>query len=257
MIMKQIYVGSTQRSQLYNLIKKTVIAPHLLMLVIFVLLILIPISFSSKIFHLADGNLSPVVYVETAIGTGSAVYIGNGHLLTAAHVVSGMMINDMCDIEFQNPNDENVTPILAKAVLVATGNYLPSQDPTEDFALLNIMYVDADKIAQKSSLANESNVKVQDKVSVIGFPSGTYSVTQGIISNTQGGMLGKLGFKDLYVVDAKAWLGNSGGALFNENNQLLGIVISIGVVDGYNDDQTCAVKISKIRKALSDKNIQL
>ena len=63
--------------------------------------------------------------------------------------------------------------------------------------------------------------------------------------------------KDLYVVNANAWHGNSGGALFDSKGQLIGIVTMIGISEGFNDGQTYALKMSKVKSILSSKGFQL
>ena len=97
-------------------------------------------------------------------------------------------------------------------------------------------------------------LKVGDPITVEGYAAGAWSTTKGTLSNIKGGILEN---NDLYVVDAKAWHGNSGGALFDKNNNLIGIVISGGAIDGINDDQTYALKVSKIKAILSAKGFQL
>ena len=63
--------------------------------------------------------------------------------------------------------------------------------------------------------------------------------------------------KELYSVDAKAWHGNSGGALFDSKGQLIGIVTLAGSFEGLDDGQTYALKISKVKSILSGKGFQL
>lgn len=252
--MKQIYVGSVQKNKLYTKIQQTLRLPIGVLVGVFVLLVLIPILLKNKIFNNIGGTMSPVVYVETYSGTGSAVYVGNNNLLTAAHVVADMAIGDMCEIQFQDPNSVSGGVINAVAELVAMGKYLPTRASEEDYALLRIHFLDASRIAQACGFGNESMVKVGDPITVEGYAAGAWSTTKGTLSNIKGGILEN---NDLYVVDAKAWHGNSGGALFDKNNNLIGIVISGGAIDGINDDQTYALKVSKIKTILSAKGFQL
>ena len=252
--MKQIYVGIVQKNKLHNKIQQTLRLPIGVLVGVFLLLILIPILFRNKIFNNADGSMSPVVYVETYEASGSAIYVGNNNLLTAAHVVSDMAIGDYCDIQFQDPNNVSGAVVNAVAELVATGKYLPTEDPEEDYALLRIHFLDASKIAKSCNFGNESTVKTGDAITVEGYAAGAWSTTKGTISNIKGGVLES---NDLYVVDAKAWHGNSGGALFDKNNNLIGIVIAGGTLNGFNDDQTYALKVSKVKAILNAKGFQL
>ncbi len=79
--MKQIFVGSVIRAKLYNEIRKAVSVPHILQVVIILLLIIVPLALKDKIFHIAKGEYSNVVFVETLNGTGSAVYVGGDNYL--------------------------------------------------------------------------------------------------------------------------------------------------------------------------------
>lgn len=252
--MKQIYVGSVQKNKLHTKIQQTLRLPIGVLVGVLVLLVLIPVLLRNKIFNSANGTMSPVVYVETMTGTGSAVYVGNDYLLTAAHVVSDMFIGDECSIIFQDPNNVGGAEIPAIAELVAMGAYLPDENVTEDYALLKIKYLNASRIANPCNFGNESMAKPGDAITVEGFAAGTWSTTKGTISNIKGGVLES---NDLYVVDAKAWHGNSGGALFDQNSNLIGIIIAGGTLNGYNDDQTYAIKINKVKAALSAKGFQL
>ena len=85
-----------------------------------------------------------------------------------------------------------------------------------------------------------------------GYPAGSRMATEGII-----GSLVLQNFKNIFIVDAKAWPGNSGGALFDKSNNLLGVVIMIGNLNTINDDQTYVVKIDHIKSQLNAKGFQL
>lgn len=253
--MKHIFVGSTQRTKLYTEIRKAVQSARICLLVLLVLLVIIPCALRAKIFNVSAGDYSAIVFVEAGSGTGSAIHIGNNFLLSAAHVYEGMEIGDVCTIEFQNPNDNGVRNISAHAELVAMGNYFPNESPNEDYALLKIHYLDASKYAQKYSInPNTSSVKVGDNITLEGYGGGAYMYTSGQICNISGGATE---IKDLYVADAKAWKGNSGGALLDKNKQVIGIVIAIGAKQGYNDSQTYALKVDKVISALRAKGFQL
>lgn len=251
--MRQIFIGSIQQDNLEQKRKNVVLPPHIAQFVIIVLLLAVPIGFHNMIFKLASG-FSNVVLVTTYSGTGSAIYIGGDRLLTAAHVVEGMQLNDVCEIEFQNPNDPSMS-IYAEADLMAKGDYsIQLNNVDQDYALLHIRYIDASKYATACGLANSSNAKVGETVKVEGYPAGVYSLTPGSINNVSGGILDD---KSIFVVSAKAWHGNSGGALKNENDQLLGIVTNIGTLKGYNDDQTLVLKIDDVKESLNAKGYNL
>ncbi len=251
--MKQIYIGHKQRSELQTVYRKTIRPLHIVQIIIFALLILIPVTFKTAIFH-SQGNMSPVAYIETYEGTGSAIYIGNNKLLTAAHVVATMQLNDVCEVVFQDPNNPDGIPVLAKAEVMAKGNWnAVTQDPNQDYALLHIITLDASNYVTSCSIGSSANSKVKDEITVEGYPAGVYMATDGIISSLAATDV----YKNLYTVDAKAWHGNSGGALFDKNGHLLGVVTMVGNLKGLNDDQTYVLKIDYIKGQLSSKGQQI
>jgi len=238
--MKQIFVGSTQRSSLYTEIKKVLRILNIVLIVTLVLLIVVPITFARKLFSFCDGNMSPVALVITDNGTGSATYIGNNHMLTAAHVLSGLNCGDKCLIVFNSSDDENTKPVRVYAEIEVLGN---ENSINEDYALLHILG-DPSKLAKALNLGDATSAKTRDEVYAIGYPDGVYSATKGIISNAKGGQSEN---NDIFMVDATCNPGNSGGALVNVNNQIIGVVIAKHIT---NDNQAYAIKINKIKKDL-------
>ncbi len=243
--MKQIFVGSVIRAKLYSEIKKEVAVPHILQATFIFLLIVVPLALQDKIFHVADGEYSNIVYVETPSGIGSAIYIGNQYLLTAAHVVGDESI---VQVEFQDPNSSPIkkSPMKYDANVVAVGNYKSQDDFEEDYALLKLLYVDGSSYAKPCVLGDSKNVKVGDKIKVEGYPGGDHFLTEGTINNINGGDTKSVG---VFVVDAGTWPGNSGGALKNQNDELIGLVTMKGV-GAVNIGRTYVIKINDIRTKL-------
>lgn len=253
--MKQIYVGPVSRSEQQNVIRQMLKMPRWILVGVIVIILVIPFLLKDG----GSGNYGAVALVETDTGTGSAIYIGNNKLLTAAHVVSGMTVGERCTVEFMDPNDIEGRTIPALAELIAIGDYranvppdLDAQNCSNDFALLMVQTVDVSQVVGTPvSVGTSSNVKVSDKIKVEGFPNGTYSSTSGTVNNITGGITQN---KDLFVVDAGAWPGNSGGALFNQSGQLIGIVTMTGNKASQNTDgQTMAIKIDYVAQALQMK----
>lgn len=245
--MKQIFVGSVIRTKLHTDIRNSVLPPHIAQAIIIALLIIIPWAFASRIFTAKNGDYSNVVLVTTLRSTGSAIYVGNQYLLTAAHVVQGMQVGDKCGIEFQDPNSSPVKSVSLEAELVTSGKFLPAEDIEEDYALLRILYVDASNLAKECPFGSAAKVKIQDNISVEGYPNGVYSSTVGTINNLNGGVTGS---SKILVVSADAWGGNSGGALKSANGDMLGIVTMGGTVVGKTAGQTYVLKIDDIRNKL-------
>ena len=128
-----------------------------------------------------------------------------------------------------------------------------TQDPNQDYALLHIITLDASNYVTSCSIGSSANSKVKDEITVEGYPAGVYMATDGIISSLAATDV----YKNLYTVDAKAWHGNSGGALFDKNGHLLGVVTMVGNLKGLNDDQTYVLKIDYIKGQLSSKGQQI
>jgi len=68
-------------------------------------------------------------------------------------------------------------------------------------------------------IASYNSVQTGEKIYVIGHPEGlNYSISNGIVSRTPGG--------DVLQISAPVSPGNSGGPVYDENGNLLGIVVS-------------------------------
>ncbi len=143
-----------------------------------------------------------VVQVITALGTGSAFYIGNGEWLTASHVVEG------------------ASTILLKSDSQSTTAQLIGSDSNRDVALLRSAPVAADALQIIDVSESDSGIEAW----AIGFPlglSGTPTLTRGTLSRvfTEGGIR--------YIqTDAAVNPGNSGGPLTNGCGQVIGLVVS-------------------------------
>ena len=154
-----------------------------------------------------DQNIYKLVYKVThAGGSGSCFYLKSYNLfVTNYHVVNGFHTVAIHD------NDRN--PYLAKVVLV---------NPSLDIALLA---VDADFSAlPELSLAADDSLAIGGKVSVAGYPYGMpFTVTEGSVSSPKQLMEGKY-----YIqTDAAVNPGNSGGPIFNENSEVVGVTATV------------------------------
>jgi len=94
-------------------------------------------------------------------------------------------------------------------------------DAKSDLALL----IGTEKEKDDGPYADVSNVggKIGERIWVIGAPLGEKrTVTRGIVSNKVSS-----GSKLLYRTDAEVFFGNSGGGMFNEAGQLVGVLHAI------------------------------
>lgn len=153
-----------------------------------------------------QNNIYQLVFKVThAGGSGSCFYLKDYDLfVTNYHVVKGFHAVAVHD------NDRN--PYLAKVVLV---------NPSLDIALLS---VDGDFSALSSlNLAGDNSLSIGGKVCVAGYPYGMpFTVTEGSVSLPKQLVDGKY-----YIqTDAAVNPGNSGGPIFNEKNEVVGVTVS-------------------------------
>lgn len=142
--------------------------------------------------------------------TGSGVIIQNNKILTSAHVVSNANF-----IEITKENDSNK--------YIAKVKYISHQ---ADLALLEVE--DETFFNNTQILKLSDDIEVRDKVTVLGYPVGgnSVSITQGVVSRIE---YRKYVWSNLNLlaiqIDAAINNGNSGGAVINSNNQLVGIAM--------------------------------
>lgn len=148
---------------------------------------------------------------STASSKGSGVIIGYGekysYILTCCHVVDGF-------------DSFNVT--LSDGTNIDA--YLTGADPLTDLAVL---YIEKLNLNYAEMISDASSINIGSECIVIGNPLGTLanSVTKGIISATSRSIMTSDGtYHRLLQTDAAINSGNSGGGLFNNQGQLIGIV---------------------------------
>jgi putative serine protease PepD len=158
----------------------------------------------------------------TATGTGFVVD-GEGHIVTAAHVVDGA---------------SSVTVKLAGGT-TRKATVLGKDDAT-DVAVLKI---DASGLTlHPLQLASSASLDVGNAVAAIGDPFGyARSISTGIVSGVDRTIQAPNGFTVAHAVQTDAALnpGNSGGPLLNASGEVVGIVDQIAT-DG-NADQSSGV----------------
>ena len=142
--------------------------------------------------------------------TGSGAIISDNRILTAAHIVAGSKL-----IEIKKENDPKK--------YLATIKYVSHQ---ADLAILQVN--DKSFFINTKSLKLSTNVKVRDEVAVVGYPIGgkNVSTTIGVISRIEQQYYVYSAEKLLTIqVDAAINNGNSGGAVVNNKNELVGIAM--------------------------------
>lgn len=169
--------------------------------------------------HTVERNPSPnsLTGAVTEPGLGSGFLIDEeGHVMTAAHVVQTA---DLVEVEFVDG-----TRVTAAVV---------SSHPVKDVALLKLDEVPDDAVWVK--LGDSDDAQVGDEVFVIGAPLGlSHTLTVGHIS-------GRRPYDDTmmqgiqaetFQTDAAINQGNSGGPLFNQRGEVIGIVSHIRTQSG-------------------------
>ncbi|MDX1491201.1 MAG: trypsin-like peptidase domain-containing protein [Pseudohongiellaceae bacterium] len=164
---------------------------------------------------------------------GSGIIVSDqGHVLTALHVIDGAQ-----DIEVRYGDLNNKVFISAARVI--------GSDPSTDLALLQI---DSDELPPPIPVGSSDEVRVGDTVLAIGFPSqeliSQKSVSRGIVS-ALGIPQNGLPIVEYIQTDAAINYGNSGGALVNEQGELIGINSFIYSQSGGSDGIGFAVPINK------------
>ena len=170
---------------------------------------------------------------------GSGVLItADGKVVTASHVVHGME-----DITVEFLGRESV-----RARLIGF-------QPGADLALLQLDSVPSDPPVATLS-ADSSTVVVGDPVFIIGAPYGlTYSLSSGIVSALWSANTVNREFPlaEFFQTDATINTGNSGGPMFNEAGEVIGIVSHMISKSGGSEGLGFVVTANTVRRLLLDK----
>src|SRR5690554_4860670 len=167
------------------------------------------------------------------VGSGSGVIISeDGYVVTNNHVIQGASEIDI------TLNDKRSF----KAELVGT-------DEKMDIALLKI---DSKEKFPYAVFADSDNIKVGEWVLAIGNPYNLNStVTAGIVS-AKARNLATSGIQSFIQTDAAVNPGNSGGALVNNNGDLIGINTMISSATGSYVGYSFAIPSNITRKIVND-----
>jgi putative serine protease PepD len=179
---------------------------------------------------------SPQQSQTTSTGTGFVVD-GEGHIVTASHVVDGA---SSVTVTLQDGTTRKAT-VLGK-------------DDATDVAVLKI---DPSGLTlHPLALASSASLGVGDEVAAIGDPFGyDRSISTGIVSGVDRTIKAPNGFTVAHAIQTDAALnpGNSGGPLLNASGQVIGIVDQIAT-DGSADQSSgvgFAIPIDLVKSQLS------
>ena len=173
-------------------------------------------------------------------GLGSGFLIDDeGHIITAAHVVQTA---DLVQAEFSDGTKTT-------AAIIAS-------DPIKDVALLKLDNL-PDNL-QPARIGDSDDVHVGDEVFVIGAPYGvTHTFTVGHISARHANDDGVMGpvQAETFQTDAAINQGNSGGPMFNDRGEVIGVVSYILSKSGGSDGIGFAVTSNATISALFEQRM--
>ncbi|NCO63059.1 MAG: PDZ domain-containing protein [Flavobacteriales bacterium] len=167
------------------------------------------------------------------IGTGSGVIItGDGYIITNSHVIDNSQELSV------TLNNNKTYP--AKII---------GSDSKTDIALLKI---EADEALPYATFGDSDQAKIGEWVLAVGNPFNlTSTVTAGIISAKSRDLTGS-NTQSFIQTDAAVNPGNSGGALVNNNGELIGINTAISSQTGSYIGYSFAVPSNIARKVIED-----
>lgn len=171
--------------------------------------------------------------VKKDIGSG-VVISQDGKIMTASHLVHSA---DKLSVEFLNGD------LIPARVL--------SSVPHADVALIQLTHLP--KNLQVAPLGDSDKVLVGDDVFVVGAPYGySHTVSKGIVSARYkpGDTNIELKSSELIQTDAAINQGNSGGPMFNEKGEVIGIVSHIISRSGGNEGLGFAVTSNMSKRLL-------
>jgi putative serine protease PepD len=193
-------------------------------------------SATEPIAAVASALAPSVVQIETSSGLGSGfIYDSAGHILTAAHVVTGA--GNTVTVRFADGTSSTGTVVGA--------------DTSTDVAVVKVD-LSATK-AVPASLAVGDPLQVGQTAIAIGSPFGLeQTVTAGIVSAVDRAMQTTNGAEDMIQTDAPINPGNSGGPLADLRGRVIGINDQIESASGSSSGVGFAIPIDTA-KAVADK----
>ena len=165
---------------------------------------------------LVEKVMPSIVMIEAVkqgnIGSqGSGFIIEGGYVVTNEHVVSANPMSITCKFENSIDNKEyNLKPVMIAREY--------------DLAILEFTGEIANKIKNANNLSLRLDAKYGEEVYTVGNPIGLgFSVSRGVVSNPKR-ETNYQSIKEVIQTDITANPGNSGGALLDKKNQVIGVI---------------------------------
>ncbi len=177
-------------------------------------------------------------------GQGSGVVVGKNAVTTNCHVVSGartIAVRQAADIRGHET-------YRMKAELIA-------RNEQRDLCLLSVKELSAPPAATPVPFAAARSVSIGEEVYAIGAPQGLdLSISRGIVSQLRG----DYGKKSAPIIqtDAAVSPGSSGGGLFNENGDLLGIT-TFKLSGGASEGLSFALPVEWVKELLAHAGVKI
>jgi len=161
-------------------------------------------------------NSSVIVYGREGLGSGTVIKKTKKemYILTCHHVIKDVidLNNDMVKVivayskyKYENNKYKSIGQILYTGEIYKNNELL-------DLTILKVNFVDENLIEVKLA---ENEPKLGDIIYTVGNPLGVErNLSKGIISNI---------VDEFYISDGTVTLGNSGGGLFNDKGELIGV----------------------------------
>ena len=169
--------------------------------------------------NIVEDAMKSIVMIEATKQTdtgqvesqGSGFIIDGGYVVTNQHVITNNPISISC--RFEEEIDDKLYNL--RPVIVA---------PEFDLAILEFTGAIKDKIASQKNLELRMECKYGEEVYTIGNPIGLgFSVSSGIVSNPKRSTSYNE-IREVIQTDITANPGNSGGALLDKENNVLGVI---------------------------------
>ena len=197
-------------------------------------------SSAKEVFAEVAGSVVVVVAVDGAkpVAQGSGVVVSRNEVATNCHIVSGS--KKIAVIQAGDAHGRETYRMTAT---------LAARNDERDLCLLYVEELSGPPGATPVSLGGARDVSVGEEVYAIGAPRGLeLSLSRGIVSQLRGAY-GKRS-APLIQTDAAVSPGSSGGGLFNENGELIGIT-SFKYAGDASEGLSFAVPVEWVKELLA------